>query len=139
MWGEHCAVAAVHREVPVKVTAWIDEGVVALVQEQRHQVNPRHGRWRNRSRLDLDRDRGAACCVDLETVDLPNNRFKLPFFMLCAGVFVLLLVQGELVVFSAILLALSVVCIVVIASGRNPRWLQSPLDRWEAKKHRRSN
>jgi hypothetical protein len=112
---------------------------VPLVQGQRHQANRRHGRWRSRSCLDLDRDRGAARCVDLETVDLPNNRFKLPFFMLCAGVFVLLLVQGEHVVFSAILLSLSVVCIVVIASGRNPRWLQSPLDRWEAKKRHRSN
>ena len=50
-----------------------------------------------------------------------------------------MLVEGELVAVSAILLALCVACIVAIASGRNPRWLQSPLDRWEAKKRQRSN
>jgi IS1 family transposase len=92
-----------------------------------------------RSRLDAHRDRRAARRVDSASMDLPNNRFKLPFFVVCAAVFVVLLVEGDLVVVSATLLALCVVCIGVIASGRNPRWLQSPLDRWEAKKRNRSN
>jgi len=71
-------------------------------------------------------------------VDVPNHRFKLPFFLLCAAAFTVLLVVGQSVVIAAVLLAISVVCIVVILSGRNPRWLQSPLDRWEAERRRRS-
>jgi hypothetical protein len=72
-------------------------------------------------------------------MDVPNNRFKLPFFLLCDAVFVVLLIVGKSVVIAAVLMALSVVPIGVILSGRNPRRLQSPLDRWEAKRRRRSN
>jgi hypothetical protein len=68
---------------------------------------------------------------------LPNNRFKLPFFALCAAVFAAMLVTGSEVVIAVPLLAVSVVCIGVILSGRNPRWMQSPLDRWEAKRRSR--
>jgi hypothetical protein len=67
---------------------------------------------------------------------LPNNRFKLPFFIVCAAVFVAMLAAGKSDVVAASLLVLSIVCIAVILSGRNPRWLQSPLDRWEARRRR---
>jgi hypothetical protein len=69
---------------------------------------------------------------------LPNNRFKLPFFIVCAAVFVAMLAAGKSDVVAASLLVLSIVCIAVILSGRNPRWLQSPLDRWEARRRRSS-
>jgi hypothetical protein len=48
-----------------------------------------------------------------------------------------MLVTGSEVVIAVPLLAVSVVCIGVILSGRNPRWMQSPLDRWEAKRRSR--
>jgi hypothetical protein len=69
---------------------------------------------------------------------LPNNRFKLPFFIVCAAVFVAMLAVGKSDVVAAPLLVLSIACIAVILSGRNPRWLQSPLDRWEARRRRSS-
>jgi hypothetical protein len=69
---------------------------------------------------------------------LPHNRFKLPFFLICAAVFVAMLVTGESVLIAAPLLVMCIVCIVVILSGRNPRWLQSPMDRWEARRRARS-
>lgn len=72
-------------------------------------------------------------------MDLPNNRLKLPFFALCAAVFIAMLGTGASVLIAAPLLVMSLVCIAVILSGRNPRWLQSPVDRWEAKKRTRSN
>jgi hypothetical protein len=72
-------------------------------------------------------------------MDLPNNRLKLPFFVLCAMVLIASLVAGKYIVLSATALAGCLVCIGVIASGRNPRSLQSPLDRWEAKRRHRSN
>ena len=72
-------------------------------------------------------------------MNVPNNRFKLPFFLLAAAGLVVLLITGKSVVPAAVLLAVCVVSIVVILSGRNPRWLQSPADGWEAKRRRRSN
>jgi hypothetical protein len=67
-------------------------------------------------------------------MDLANNRFKLPFFVVCAAVFIVTLATGGSAVIAVPLLALSLVCVAVILGGRNPRWLQSPLDRWEAKR-----
>jgi hypothetical protein len=48
-----------------------------------------------------------------------------------------MLITGSEVVIAAPLLVVSVVCIAVILSGRNPAWMQSPLDRWEAKRRSR--
>jgi hypothetical protein len=67
-------------------------------------------------------------------MDLPNNRLKLPFFVVCAAVFVAMLATGGSVLIATPMLAVSIACVAVILSGRNPRWLQSPLDRWEAKR-----
>lgn len=70
---------------------------------------------------------------------LPNNRFKLPFFVLCAAVFVAAIALGRSGLFSAVLLTGCVVSIVVIVSGRHPRWMQSSLDRRDAKRRGRSD
>jgi hypothetical protein len=70
---------------------------------------------------------------------LPHSRFKLPFFFLCAVVFIAMLIVGDSVVIAAPMLAMAIVCIAVIVSGRNPRWLQSPVDRWEARRRARSS
>lgn len=62
-------------------------------------------------------------------MDLPNNRFKLPFFVLCAAIFVVAIAKGTLVVLFVPVLVSCLICIGIIASGRNPRWMQ-----WEAKR-----
>jgi hypothetical protein len=71
---------------------------------------------------------------------LPHNRFKLPFFAICAVIAVAFLINGMSTV-SAVMMALvlvgSVAAVVTILSGRNPRWLRSPLDRREAEKRAR--
>ena len=72
-------------------------------------------------------------------MDLPNNRFKLPFFVVCGGVFVWMLATDAMIWIAAPLLALCLVSIGVIASGRNPRWLRSPLDRREAARRQRNS
>jgi amino acid permease len=61
----------------------------------------------------------------------------LPFFFLCAVVFIAMLIAGDSIVIAAPMLVVSIICIAVIVSGRNPRWLQSPLDRWEARRRAR--
>ena len=67
-------------------------------------------------------------------MDLPNNRFKLPFLVLCAAIFVVALAKGILVALFVPALASCLIAIGIVASGRNPRWMRSPLDRWEAKR-----
>jgi hypothetical protein len=73
----------------------------------------------------------------------PNHRFKLPFFAICAVLFIIWTITGDDVfdvLFNGSCAVLSVFCSAVILSGRNPRWLQSSLDRKEAaKKRSRSN
>jgi hypothetical protein len=59
--------------------------------------------------------------------------------VICVAVAVLFLVEGKDVVLMAGVVVVGVPCIVVILSGRNPRWLQSPADRRAAKKRRESN
>ena len=62
-------------------------------------------------------------------MNLPNDPLKLPWVVLCAVALGASLVVGKYVVVGAIGLAGCLICIGVIASGRSPRWLQSPLDR----------
>jgi hypothetical protein len=57
-----------------------------------------------------------------------HNRFKLPWFALCAVAGVVFLATGSYMP-GAIVLLSSVIAIGVILSGRNPWWLRSPLDR----------
>jgi hypothetical protein len=66
--------------------------------------------------------------------DLPNSRFKLPFFVLCAALYVAAIISGFLVPVFVVALVLVLPIIWIVAGGRNPRWLQGPLDRWEAKR-----
>jgi hypothetical protein len=65
---------------------------------------------------------------------LPNSRVKLPFFVLCAALYVAAIIKGFLVPVFAVALVLVLPIIWRVAAGRNPRWLQGPLDRWEAKR-----
>jgi hypothetical protein len=62
----------------------------------------------------------------------PNNRLKLPVFGICIIVFGVLVIKGIHVALSAGFLALSVLAIAVVLSGRNPWWLRSPFDRKKA-------
>jgi hypothetical protein len=70
----------------------------------------------------------------------PNNPLKLPFFILCAAIAVLVALIG--VLYAAwwlaagglILLGASVRVARIVRDGRNPWWLRSPLDRrWPRK------
>jgi len=67
----------------------------------------------------------------------PDHRLKLPFFVLYAAVLVALIVTGHHLVVAVPLLAMSIVAIVLIARGRNPRWLRGPFDQAEARRRRR--
>jgi len=67
----------------------------------------------------------------------PNHRLKLPFFVLYRAVLVAMIVTGKHLVVAVPLLAISIVAIVLIARGRNPRWLRGPLDQAEARRRRR--
>jgi uncharacterized membrane protein len=67
----------------------------------------------------------------------PNNPLKLPFFIVCAAIGVLVAVIGLLYAAwwlaagGLILLAASVWLARIVKAGRTPRWLRSPLDgRW---------
>jgi cell division protein FtsL len=71
---------------------------------------------------------------------VPHNRFKLPFFAVTAVIAVVFLAKGMTTVSAvmmSLVLAVSVAAVVTILSGRHPRWLQSPLDRREAKRRAR--
>jgi hypothetical protein len=71
---------------------------------------------------------------------LPNNRFKLPFFVVCGVLlawFALRSASTGHAVVETVLAVASFVSAAVVLSGRNPRWMQSPLDRWEARKQRK--
>jgi len=66
-----------------------------------------------------------------------HNRLKLPFFVIGIVIFGVLVAEGIYVVLNVSLLALSVLAIAVILSGRNPWWVRSRLDqRGTAKKAR---
>lgn len=67
--------------------------------------------------------------------DLPNSPFKLPFFVLCVLVGAVLLVSGTAVILMSIGCAIGLVEVGMIVAGRNPWWMQSPLDRRWAKRH----
>jgi hypothetical protein len=58
----------------------------------------------------------------------PNNRFKLPSFIVLAAFAVVFLATGKYVS-GAFILILSVHAIVAILRGRNPWQIRSPLDR----------
>jgi len=62
---------------------------------------------------------------------------KLPFFAVCAAVAIVFLATGMSIVsevIMALVLAFSVAAVVLILTGRNPRWLQTPRDRREAER-----
>jgi hypothetical protein len=65
----------------------------------------------------------------------PNNPLKLPFFLFCAAVGVVLAALGVansswgLAVVGALLIAGCVPPIAAIRKGRNPWWIRAPLDR----------
>jgi hypothetical protein len=48
-----------------------------------------------------------------------------------------MIVTGHQLVVAVPLLAMSIVAIVMIARGRNPRWLRGPFDHAEARRRRR--
>jgi hypothetical protein len=58
----------------------------------------------------------------------PNNRFKLPWFLLCAAAGIVFLAVGKYVAGGAIL-AGSLIAIATIVRGRDPWWIRAPLDR----------
>src|SRR3954453_18211616 len=67
----------------------------------------------------------------------PNNPLKMPFFLVCAGIGLVVVAVGVgsgTWWIAAIGLATSVGCVAcarVIRQGRNPWWIRSPLDgRW---------
>jgi membrane protein YdbS with pleckstrin-like domain len=65
----------------------------------------------------------------------PHNPLRLPFFLLCAAIAIVVAAVGIaysawwLVALGVVLFVASVALIRVIRQGRNPRWLQAPLDR----------
>ena len=71
----------------------------------------------------------------LTVAPLPNNPIKLPLFLGCAAVLIVVGITGSWV--WLILAAGSLFCAAVVATGRNPRWLQSPLDRWAQERRER--
>jgi hypothetical protein len=58
---------------------------------------------------------------------------KLPFFVVCAVAGIAMLVTGAYVLGGVVFVA-SAGAAVVVACGRNPWWMRSPLDRRAAKK-----
>jgi len=68
--------------------------------------------------------------------DLPNNRFKLPFFVFGAAAGVVIAGTGDYLL-GGVVFVVSAVAVVIVASGRNPWWLRSPLDRRAAEKRSR--
>lgn len=61
----------------------------------------------------------------------PNSRLKLPFFMLCFGVLVAFAVGGTSTVVFSVLATVCAVEIGFILAGRNPWWMQAPIDKRE--------
>jgi hypothetical protein len=65
----------------------------------------------------------------------PNNRLKLPMFVVFATAGLVFAACGALVsdwgfaIYGAVLFVLCIPPILVTRQGRNPSWLQSPMDR----------
>jgi hypothetical protein len=68
---------------------------------------------------------------------LPHNRFKLPFFVACTAVVIYWMASNEVTPLAVAVVVVGLIAIATILSGRHPRWLQSPLDQWEAKRRQR--
>lgn len=58
-----------------------------------------------------------------------GKRLKLWFFALCLIAFAIMIVVGWHVILNACLTVLAIGAIVTIVSGRDPWWLQPPLER----------
>jgi hypothetical protein len=61
----------------------------------------------------------------------------LPFFVLCTTATIVWIVANHATVLAVIVACVGMLAIVTIIAGRHPRWLQAPLDRWEANRRER--
>jgi len=57
--------------------------------------------------------------------------------VLYSAILVAMIVTGHHLVVAIPLLAMSIVGIVLVTRGRNPRWLRGPFDQAEARRRRR--
>jgi threonine/homoserine/homoserine lactone efflux protein len=68
----------------------------------------------------------------------PHNPLKAPLFAIGAVALLVLAAQewvtGAWFVICVALAALDLICLGVILSGRHPRWLRAPADRWWARR-----
>jgi hypothetical protein len=91
----------------------------------RHENTTSDPLWRSRSSL------GFPAVIAPQR---PHNRYKAPFFVLCLVIGLVCAVIGGvhgawgLVLLGGVLVAGCVNLLRVIHTGRNPRWMQSPLD-----------
>jgi hypothetical protein len=61
----------------------------------------------------------------------------LPFFVLCTTATIVWIIAGHATVLAVSVACVGMLAIVTIISGRHPRWLQAPMDRWEANRRER--
>jgi hypothetical protein len=68
---------------------------------------------------------------------LPNHRFKLPMYLVLTVVCAVLIVVRHEVLLWSIFTLVGVVSVAMIATGRNPWWTRSALDRRAQRVRRR--